>query len=63
MRTFLLRYDTHAAFVRDRPVSTGEICATIYHCLGIDPEMVVYDRARRPIPIAHGGQAIREILA
>jgi hypothetical protein len=55
--------DAHAAYVRDRPVSTGDICATIYHCLGIDPETVVFDRANRPIPIAHGGRPIREILA
>jgi hypothetical protein len=55
--------DAHAAFVRDRPVKTGDICATIYQCLGIDPEMAVYDRAGRPIPVAQGGQAIREILA
>jgi uncharacterized protein (DUF1501 family) len=55
--------DAHAAFVRDRPVKTGDICATIYQCLGIDPEMSVYDRAGRPIPVAQGGQAIREILA
>jgi hypothetical protein len=55
--------DAHAAYVKDRPVSTGDICATIYQCLGIDPEMAVSDRANRPIPIAHGGQPIREVLA
>jgi hypothetical protein len=55
--------DAQAAYVKDRPVSTADICATIYHCLGIDPEMPVPDRSGRPIPIAHGGQAIREILA
>ncbi len=55
--------DAHAAFVKDRPTSTGDICATIYQCLGIDPEMPVYDRSGRPIPVANGGKAIREILA
>jgi hypothetical protein len=55
--------DAHAAFVKDRPASTADICATIYECLGIDPEMPVYDRAGRPVPVAHGGQPIREILA
>jgi hypothetical protein len=54
--------DGQAAYVKDRPVSTADICATIYSCLGIDPEMVVLDRSGRPVPIAHGGQAIREIL-
>jgi hypothetical protein len=55
--------DAQAAYVKDRPVSTSDICATIYQCLGIDPEMPVHDRSGRPVPIAHGGQPIREILA
>lgn len=53
--------DAHAAYVKDRPVSTSDICATIYHLLGIDPDMKVYDNDR-PVPIAHGGQPIHEIL-
>ena len=55
--------DAQAAYVKDRPVRPADICATIYHCLGIDPEMPVPDRAGRPVPIAHGGQPIHEILA
>jgi Protein of unknown function (DUF1501) len=55
--------DAQAAYVKDRPVSTADICATIYQCLGIDPEMTLPDRAGRPVPIAQGGQPIREILA
>lgn len=54
--------DGHAAFVKDRPVSTSDICATIYHLLGIDPEMKVYDNDR-PIAIAHGGRPIFEIMS
>jgi len=54
--------DSEAAFVRENPVSPADICATIYACLGIDPGMLVYDRANRPVPIAQGGQAIRDIL-
>ena len=54
--------DAHAAYVKDLPVSTADICATIYHCLGIDPEMTVPDRAGRPMPIAQGGKPIHEIL-
>jgi hypothetical protein len=55
--------DAHAAYVKDHPVSTGDICATVYHCLGIDPEMPIRDYAGRPVPVAHGGKPIREILA
>jgi hypothetical protein len=54
--------DGHAAYVKDRPVRPADICATIYQCLGIDPEMPVYERSGRPIPIAQGGEPIREIL-
>ncbi len=54
--------DSQAAYVKDRPVSPADICATIYHCLGIDPDMPIFDRAGRPTPAAHGGQPVREIL-
>ena len=54
--------DEQAAFIKDKPVHVRDICATIYHLLGIDPEMPVYDRANRPIAVAQGGQPIREIL-
>jgi hypothetical protein len=55
--------DAQAAYVKDLPVSTSDICATIYQCLGIDPDMAVYDRSGRPHPVANGGRSIREILA
>ena len=55
--------DEQAAFIKDKPVHIRDICATIYHLLGIDPEMPVLDRSGRPVPVAHGGQAVREILA
>jgi hypothetical protein len=55
--------DAHAAYVKDRPAHVRDVCATIYHCLGIDPELTVYDHGRRPVPIAHGGQPLKDILA
>jgi hypothetical protein len=54
--------DGHAAYIRDRAVRPADICATIYHCLGIDPHTMVPDRARRPVPISHGGEVIREVV-
>jgi hypothetical protein len=54
--------DDQAAFIKDKPVHIRDICATIYHLLGIDPQMPVYDRANRPIAVAQGGQPIKEIL-
>jgi hypothetical protein len=55
--------DSQAAYVKDRPVSPAEICATIYECLGIPPDATVPDRTGRPVPIAQGAQPVREILA
>jgi hypothetical protein len=55
--------DSQAAFIKDKPVHIRDVVATIYELLDIDPEMHVLDRANRPVPIAHGGRAIREILA
>ncbi|MBI3462619.1 MAG: DUF1501 domain-containing protein [Planctomycetes bacterium] len=54
--------DAQAAFVKENPVRPADICATIYHCLGIDPDMLVPDRSGRPHPVANGGRLIREIL-
>jgi hypothetical protein len=54
--------DAQAAYVKDRPVSTADVCATIYEGLGIDPEMPVQDRSGRPVPVAHGGRPLRDIL-
>jgi uncharacterized protein (DUF1501 family) len=55
--------DSQAAYVKDKPVSTGDICATIYSCLGIDPDATVPDKTGRPVGISNGGQAIKDVLA
>jgi hypothetical protein len=55
--------DAHAAYIKDHPVHIRDVCATIYRCLGIDPEMTVRDHGGRPVPVAHGGRAVEAILA
>ncbi len=55
--------DSQAAYVKDRPVSPADICATIYECLGIDPDLPVPNRSGQPIGASHGGRPIRELLA
>jgi hypothetical protein len=55
--------DAQAAFVQDAPASPADVCATVYSCLGIDPDLLVYDRANRPFPAAQGGHLLRSILA
>lgn len=55
--------DEQAAYVKSDPVSTADICATVYSILGINPELRILDRSNRPVEIAHGGQAIQDIMA
>ncbi len=55
--------DAQAAFVKDRPVRPADIVATVFDCLGIDPELMVPDRAGRPHHAAQGGGPVREVLA
>jgi hypothetical protein len=45
-----------------RPVTVPEIHATIYHQLGIDPNTLVHDELKRPIPILPEASPIRELL-
>ncbi len=55
--------DSQAAYPAQNPVSTSDICSTIYKALGIDHEMPVYDKLGRPMSISHGGSPIDDILA
>jgi len=45
------------------PVTPADIVATIYRCLGINPDTPVYEPNGRPVPARHGGQPIEELLA
>src|SRR5205823_883455 len=40
--------DAQAAYVKDRPVRPADLVATVYECLGIDPDMPVQERGSRP---------------
>jgi uncharacterized protein (DUF1501 family) len=55
--------DKHAAYPTRDPVSPGDVVATIYHLLGIDPHLTVPDLSGRPIAIAHGGEPIAGVIA
>ena len=54
--------DAQAAYPVDRPVSAGDLAATIYQQLGVDPTQTVDDLQGRPIHIAHGGQPVWEVI-
>jgi hypothetical protein len=46
-----------------RPVEPTHIHATIYHCLGIDPHLQVFDHSGRPNPVLEDPTPIHELLA
>ena len=63
-RGFVLgKTDDQAAYPVDRPVSAGDMVATIYQLLGIDPALTVDDLSGRPISISHGGEPVWEVIA
>jgi Protein of unknown function (DUF1501) len=45
------------------PVTPGDIIATLYTCLGIDPDLELTDRLGRPFALVPWGTPIRELLA
>ena len=55
--------DKIAAFPIDHPVSAGDLAATVYHLVGVDPEATVPDHTGRPTHISHGGSPVREVIA
>ncbi len=47
---------------KDRPVSVGDLHATIYHVLGVDPRTHFLDRSGRPIAALDDGAVIAELF-
>ena len=54
--------DKQAAYPISHPVSPGDIVATIYQLLGVDPHLMVPDRTNRPTHVAHGGEPIWDVI-
>jgi hypothetical protein len=53
--------DRHAAYPLDGRVEARDLLATVFHCLGHDPDTEIHDNLGRPIPISRG-QVIRAIV-
>lgn len=47
---------------QDRAVTPSDIHATIYHVLGVDPNVNFLDHSGRPIPALDNGEAIHELI-
>jgi hypothetical protein len=54
--------DKNGAYPTANPVTPQDVAATIYHCLGIDPETRLPDRLGRPVEVGSGGKPILPIL-
>jgi hypothetical protein len=54
--------DAKSAYPVERPVTPGDLAATIYHCLGIDWNKEYHTRDGRPIKILAKGEVIPELL-
>lgn len=46
----------------DRPLTPGDLLATIYQTLGVDPHTTIRDHLDRPVPLVQQGEAIRELV-
>lgn len=46
--------DRYAAYPASNPVTPADLAATVYHCLGVDPHMQLYDRLNRPLALCEG---------
>jgi uncharacterized protein (DUF1501 family) len=56
------RSDKQGAYPDRDPVPIGDLAATMFQALGINPAMEVHDRLNRPIPIALG-RPVMELFA
>jgi uncharacterized protein (DUF1501 family) len=54
--------DEQAAFPTSGRVAPNDYTATVLHCLGFEPETIIYDPLGRPIPLSRG-RAIDDVLA
>jgi len=55
------RTDENGMAVKDRPVSVGDLYATMYKCFGIDAEKK-YSAGKRPMKVLDGGEPVKELF-
>jgi uncharacterized protein (DUF1501 family) len=48
--------------IDERPVTPGDLAATIYHHFGVPLEATFQDHQGRPIPIVENGSPLRELI-
>jgi hypothetical protein len=55
--------DRNAAYPTGPGYHPGDVAATIYRAIGVDPETLLYDRLHRPLPVLPQGEPIPGVLA
>ena len=55
--------DKHGAYPSQNPVTASDIVATVYHALGIAPDLTLTDPLNRPLALVPEGGPIREVFA
>jgi hypothetical protein len=53
--------DKYAAYPATNPTAPADLAATVYHCLGIDPERTITDKLNRPMTLCEG-EVIKAVL-
>ncbi len=53
--------DTEAIYPTEKPVRPGDLAATVFYLLGIDPESEIRDRGRGPLAI--GSEVLHDVIA
>lgn len=56
------RSDKSAGYPVEHPVSAGDLAATMYQLVGVDPEAMVPDQTGRPTHISHGGAVVKGVM-
>ena len=54
--------DNHGLLPRDLPVTPGDLVATVYRLVGVDPELMVPDFTGRPHAVSHGGRPVAGVM-
>ena len=53
--------DRRAAGVAERPITPGDMTATVLDLMGIDPHQILHTPLGRPIPLVDDGRPITEL--
>jgi hypothetical protein len=55
--------DSHGGRARDEPYTPGNVLATLYRHLGIDPAATIPDLTGRPMPVLEDREPVRELVS